>query len=123
MANADTKTKILCVEADYKELTSQAALLQKAGYNVQSALGRNAAEGALRGTGFDVVVLGHTLSRGDRHHLPYIAKKFKEDCKVLVLHASGKHHAVDLAIDSRRGDSAILEAVNGLLALEPSLAG
>ena len=110
--------KILCAEADQKALAALASLLQKAGYVVQSALGRQAVEQAVRSTSFDVVVLGHTLSRDDRHHLPYMAKKANDDCKVLVLHASGRHHAVDLAIDSRRGERAILEAVAGLLTLK-----
>jgi DNA-binding NtrC family response regulator len=110
--------KILCAEADQKALTELTAQLQKAGYAVQSALGRHAVERAVRQAKFDVVVLGHTLSRDDRHHLPYIAKKANDDCKVLVLHASGRHHAVDMAIDSRRGEQVILEAVAGLLALE-----
>ena len=113
-----TKHKILCAEADQHALALLVSQLQKSSHIVESALGRHAVEQAVRRTKFDVVVLGHTLSRDDRHHLPYMAKKANDDCKVLVLHASGRHHAVDLTIDSRRGEQAILDAVAGLLALE-----
>jgi hypothetical protein len=38
----------------------------------------------------------------------------------LVIHASGKHHEVDAAIDSRDGERVLLEALSGLL--EPAYA-
>jgi DNA-binding NtrC family response regulator len=112
------KTSILYGECDEKVLAQYAALFQNAGYAVQTAVGRKGAEQSLRGQKFDVVVLGHTLTRDDRHHLPYVARKANQDCKILVLHASGRHHEVDLAIDSRRGDRFILASLAEVLAAE-----
>ena len=63
---------------------------------------------------FDIVILGHTLTRDDRHHLPYMVKKSDEGTLVLVLHASGKHPQVDAAIDSRFGFRAVLELLADL---------
>jgi hypothetical protein len=64
------------------------------------------------------VILGHTLTRNDRHHLPYMAKKADETTRVLVLHASGHHHAVDKSLDSRDGENAVLDAIAELLATQ-----
>ena len=65
-------------------------------------------------TDYDIVVLGHTLNKDDRHHLPYMAKKTNSDTQVLVLHASGKHPAVDIAVDSRYGEKTVLNALESL---------
>jgi DNA-binding NtrC family response regulator len=106
--------KVLYCENDAKVLAAQSAMFENAGYAVERAQGRAAAEQALRKGTYDIVVLGHTLTKDDRHHLPYMAKKGKEETQVLVLHASGKHYAVDLAIDSRDGEKAVLEALKTL---------
>jgi DNA-binding NtrC family response regulator len=110
--------RVLYGENDAEVLNSQSRLFERAGYTVEQALGRKAVQDALKRATFDVVVLGHTLSRDDRHHLPYMAKKSSEATRVLVLHASGRHHAVDLAIDSRDGDTAVLDALRHLMSLE-----
>jgi hypothetical protein len=49
-----------------------------------------------------------------------MAKKANSLCRVLVIHASGRHHEVDAAIDSRDGDHVLLDALAGLL--EPAYA-
>jgi hypothetical protein len=84
-------------------------------FQVEQAIGRKAIEEALAHGGFALVVLGHTLNKDDRHHLPYLAKRTNPDARVLVLHASGKHPKVDLAVDSRRGEAVVREAVADLL--------
>jgi DNA-binding NtrC family response regulator len=114
-----TGGKILYGENDPAVLAAEAAKLGKAGYPVTQATGRRQIEAALVREPFDLVILGHTLTKNDRHHLPYMAKKSDEATRVLVLHASGNHHAVDKSLDSRDGDKAVLEAVAELLALEP----
>ena len=119
MGKTSVKAKILYGEGDAKALT-HTAVMEKAGYSVQTVIGRRAIEEAVRKDKFDLVVLGHTLSRDDRHHLPYMAKKANSLSRVLVIHASGKHHEVDAAIDSRDGDRVLLEALAGLL--EPAYA-
>ncbi len=108
---------ILYGEADAQVISTQAEILKGAGYVVVPATGREAIEGALVHNAFDLVILGHTLTKDDRHHLAYTAKKFNPATRVLVLHASGKHPKVDLAIDSRRSEGAVLEAVAQLMAV------
>ena len=114
-----SKAKILYGENDPEVLASEAATLNRAGYAVTTAAGRKEIEAALARERFDLVILGHTLTRNDRHHLPYIAKKSDEATRVLVLHFSGSHHAVDKALDSREGEKAVLSAIAELLALVP----
>jgi DNA-binding NtrC family response regulator len=113
--------RVLYGESNQSELTKGAQVFKRAGYEVETASGRAALEQALRSGHFDVVVLGHTLTKDDRYHLPYMAKKFNSSIKVLVLHASGRHPAVDVALDSRDGDDVVLHAL-GTLAEESSLA-
>jgi DNA-binding NtrC family response regulator len=108
------QSRILYCENDADLLNAQSKAFEKAGYTVECAQGRAASEQALRKGNYDVVVLGHTLTKDDRHHLPYMAKKSGEDTQVLVLHASGKHPAVDCAVDSRDGEKAVLAALSSL---------
>jgi len=120
MGKTSSKAKILYGEGDAEHLSAHLSVMEKAGYSVKSVVGRRALEEAMRLEKYEIVVLGHTLTRADRHHLPYMAKKANSLCRVLVIHASGKHHEVDAAIDSRDGDRVLLEALAGLL--EPAFA-
>jgi DNA-binding NtrC family response regulator len=112
---AVSQGRILYCENDRKVLDEQSKIFERAGYSVEQVQGRKDAEQALKSGTYDVVVLGHTLTKDDRHHLPYMAKKFARETQVLVLHASGKHHAVDLSLDSRDGEEAIVAAINSLV--------
>jgi len=95
------KLKILYGEGDAEVLAPQAAAIEKAGHSVQRAVGRKAVQEALDKGSFDLVVLGPTLSRNDRHHLPYVAKKANSETKILVLHADGSRHPyVDACTDT-----------------------
>ncbi len=107
--------RILYGESDAEILAQQAKLFERAGYVVVTAVGRKEIENAIKHSDFGLVILGHTLTRDDRHHLPYMAKKTHPATRVLVLHASGKHPGVDMAIDSRTGDTAIMTAVAALM--------
>ena len=69
------KLKILYSEGDAEVLASHSASIQKAGHHVTTADSRKAVEEQLRRDAFDLVILGPTLSRNDRHHLPYMVKK------------------------------------------------
>jgi DNA-binding NtrC family response regulator len=104
MANA---TKLSCglhilySEGNGEVLASQAVSIQQAGHRVDTALGRKAVEEAVRKHSYDWVVLGPTLSKNDRHHLPYMVKKAKESTRVLVMHTDGEGHpAVDANLDT-----------------------
>jgi DNA-binding NtrC family response regulator len=117
MTNAK-RAKILYGEADAAVLSSEKAVFERAGYLVEQAVGRKGIEEALTRAVYDIVILGHTLNKDDRHHLPYAIKKANPAARILVLHASGHHPKVDLVLDSRGGEAAVLNAVSDLL-LQP----
>lgn len=101
MSKSGASLKVLYGESNEQTLSSQAEALQRAGYEVQTAIGRKAMQEALNRTQFDVVVLGATLSRDDRHHLPYMVKKASTATRVLVMHTDGSRHPyVDGNIDT-----------------------
>ena len=106
MANASKSSsplKVLYCEGHEDVLASQAVFLQQAGHQVEAACGRKAAEEALRRGKFDLIVLGPTLTKNDRHHLPYMVKKASEQMRVLVMHTDGERHpAVDANLDTGR---------------------
>jgi len=107
--------KILYGECDEQVLSSQAAEMKKAGHQVTTALHRRGViEELARGT-FDLVILGSTLSKDDRHHLPYMVKKANQGTKVLVMHAGTHHHEVDAAVDSGMSMGLFLEKIANLL--------
>jgi DNA-binding NtrC family response regulator len=89
---AKSKLRILYGEGDNDILEAQAAAMEKAGHTVQRAVGRKSVDEAIRKAPFDLVVLGATLTRNDRHHLPYMIKKVSTETKVLVMHADGSRH-------------------------------
>ena len=97
-------------------LARHAATIAEAGHQVETALGRKAVEQAVRTKTYDWVVLGPTLSKNDRHHLPYMVKKAKESTRVLVMHTDGDGHpAVDANLDT---GASILDLVAKIGALD-----
>src|SRR5205823_11174113 len=80
---------------------AQGESLEKVGNKVQTAVGRKGVQEALKAGSFDLVILGPTLTRDDRHHLPYMVKKAQPGAKVLVMHTDGSRHPyVDGNIDT-----------------------
>lgn len=119
MANSSFRLKILYGEGDTDVLTSQAEAMQKAGHHVTTAIGRKGVEETLKKDAFDLVVLGPTLSRNDRHHLPYMVKKAHAGMRVLVMHSDGgRHPYVDKATDTGRSIESILETIASMMAKE-----
>jgi len=112
--------KILYGESDEKILASHAADMKNAGHHVTTALNRAGVQDALRRDAFDLVILGSTLSKDDRHHLPYMVKKVHEGTKVLVMHAGTHHHEVDAAVDSGMSMMLVLEKIAALLQPVPA---
>lgn len=108
------RIKILYAEGDHRCLDPLAKAFAKAGHQITQAVGRDEFVRLLSSGSFDVAVLGHSLTRDDRHHLPYMIHKSQPDAAILVLHASGRHPAVDMSMDSRRGEQAVLAAVEEL---------
>jgi DNA-binding NtrC family response regulator len=92
MSKPSAALKVLYGEQNEQVLASQAESLQKAGFSVQTAIGRKAIQEELNQGQFDLVILGPTLSRDDRHHLPYMVKKASATARVLVMHTDGSRH-------------------------------
>jgi DNA-binding NtrC family response regulator len=101
MSKPSMTMKVLYGEQDEQVLATQAEALQRAGFSVQTAVGRKDIQEALKTGQFDLVILGPTLSRDDRHHLPYMVKKASSTARVLVMHTDGSRHPyVDGNIDT-----------------------
>ena len=114
MAKA-AKLKILYGEGEAEVLAAQAATMEKAGHSVQQAVGRKAVQEALSKGSFDLVVLGPTLSRNDRHHLPYMVKKASAETSVLVMHTDGSRHPyVDACTDTGASLETVLARIEGM---------
>jgi DNA-binding NtrC family response regulator len=95
--------KVLYGEGDAEVLAAQAVSIQNAGHEVIQAIGRQGVEEELKRGAFDLVVLGPTLTRNDRHHLPYKVKKAHAGTRVLVMHTDGERHPqVDANIETGR---------------------
>ena len=112
MSTSGSKLRILLGEGDADAFDVQVRELQKAGHQVETGLERKGFMEALKGGTYDLVILGSSMSRNDRHHLPYMVKKANRETKVLVLHADGNRHPqVDAFIDSGLSMEALLGAV------------
>jgi DNA-binding NtrC family response regulator len=106
------KLKVLYSELNEEILASQAAQLEKAGHQVKTAIGRKGVQEALKSASFDLVVLGPTLTRDDRHHLPYMVKKANRATRVLVMHTDGSRHPyVDGNTDTGESMERLLEKI------------
>ena len=112
---AKSKLRILYGEGDEDVLKAQAATIEKAGHTVHQAAGRKAVDEAIRKNAFDLVVLGATLTRNDRHHLPYMIKKVSTETKVLVMHADGSRHPyVDACTDTGASLESVLNHIDAM---------
>jgi DNA-binding NtrC family response regulator len=109
------KLKILYGEGDVEVISQQAASIEKVGHAVQQAVGRKAVQEALNKGAFDLVVLGPTLTRNDRHHLPYMVKKAHPQTSVLVLHADGSRHPyVDACTDTGADTEHVIARIDSM---------
>ncbi len=125
MARA-SRLRILYGESNAEAQASTAAAFEKAGHIVEKAIGRKAVEAGLSKCAFDLVVLGPTLSRNDRHHLPYMAKKAQAEVSVLVMHADGSRHPyVDACTDTGASVENVLARIEGMkiAGMMPAAAG
>ena len=109
MTKANSSPRVVYGELDEKLLATQTEALEKAGYHVQPAVGRRGVLEALEQETADLVILGASLTRNDRHHLPYMAKKANVATRVLVLHTDGSRHPyVDANTDTGSGTEELL---------------
>ncbi len=110
------KLNILYVESDAETMKQQAAGMQHAGHQVETADGRKAVLESVAKGKFDLVVLGATMTRDDRHHLTYKVKKAQPQVKVLVLHSDGARHPyVDGNVDTGVDMKHIIEKIAQIL--------
>jgi DNA-binding NtrC family response regulator len=115
MSKANASLKVLYGEQNEQVLSEQAEALQKAGFSVQTAVGRKAVHEAVKQGQFDLVILGPTLSRDDRHHLPYMVKKASKSARVLVMHTDGSRHPyVDANTDTGSSMQELLRKIDSL---------
>ena len=113
------KLKILYGEGDSEVLAMQAIIIEKAGHHVTQAEGRQAVQESLRRDAFDLVILGPTLTKNDRHHLPYMVKKAHQGTRVLVMHTDGEGHpSVDANLETGRSVDALLDKIASMYAEE-----
>jgi DNA-binding NtrC family response regulator len=109
--------KILYGEGDAEVLASQVVSIQQAGHQVETAVGRKSIDEAVRRGQFDLVILGPTLTKNDRHHLPYVIKKAQTATRVLVMHTDGEGHpAVDANLDTGRSMADVVAKIASLMA-------
>ena len=114
MAKA-ARLRILYGEGNAEAQAATAGAFEKAGHTVEKALGRKAVEAALSKGPFDLIVLGPTLSRNDRHHLPYAVKKVHAEVSVLVMHADGSRHPyVDACTDTGASIENVLARIESM---------
>jgi DNA-binding NtrC family response regulator len=115
MANSakfNSKLRILYAEGDSEVLAKQAVTIEQAGHQVTQAEGRHQVQDTLKQGTFDLVILGATLTKNDRHHLAYMVKKAKPGTRVLVTHTDGEGHpAVDATLETGRSMNALLEKI------------
>jgi DNA-binding NtrC family response regulator len=113
---ASSHLRILYGEGDAEILASQAVSIQKAGHQVETAVGRKGIDEAVRKGAYDLVILGPTLTKNDRHHLPYVIKKAQAAIRVLVMHTDGEGHpAVDANIDTGRSMADVVAKIASLV--------
>jgi DNA-binding NtrC family response regulator len=124
MSKPSASLKVLYGEQSEQVLAIQAESLQKAGFSVQTAVGRKAIQEALNQGQFDLVILGPTLSRDDRHHLPYMVKKASATARVLVMHTDGSRHPyVDANTDTGEDMEHLIRKIAGLYPPKTMAAG
>ncbi len=114
-SNSASKLKVLYAEGDSEVLAAQSVTLEKAGHQVTPAEGRQLVQDLLHREAFDLVILGPSLTKNDRHHLAYMVKKAKTGARVLVLHTDGEGHpAVDANLDTGSSIKALLEKISSM---------
>ena len=74
--------------------------------------GARPVEAALKQGNYDLVVLGSTMTRDDRHHLPYMVKKAHQGLRAPALHADGgRHPYVDGNVDTGSNMATMLDKI------------
>lgn len=112
-------TILLCAHQNDSVLALQGEIFRSVGLAVVPAASVRDIQDHIEKSNFDILVLNHTLSYADRRKLAKKAKDTRPDSGVLALHHSGSlgNPYVDLAVDSRAGAQAMLQALRRVEAM------
>ncbi|MGC2697786.1 MAG: PAS domain-containing protein [Candidatus Angelobacter sp.] len=112
-------TILLCGDQYDSVLALQSEIFRGTGHSVVPVASVKEIQERIESSAFDIVVLNHTLSFSDRKKLARKAKNHRGDSAVLALHHSGAldNPHVDLAVDSRAGAQAMLQALRRVEAM------
>jgi DNA-binding NtrC family response regulator len=108
--------RILSVSYDESLLATRQMILERAGFEVVSALGFSEALERCKKSNFDLVLLGHTIPIKDKASL---IPSLKQHCtRVLSIRRPGFPPApgADFSVDSQEGPEALIAAVKSALA-------
>lgn len=114
---AAVKKRILSISYDEALLTTRQLILERAGFEVSSALGfAEALERCDSGQEFDLVLLGHSMPRKDKTAL---IGALRPTCNAPVLsirrHGEEPLPEANYSIDSYDGPAALIKAVKSAL--------
>jgi len=121
-SNEGISRHLLSISYDRSRLGTRQLLLEQAGYKVTSAFGLPEALKWYKKRKFDLIVMGHTIPRKEKRALIGEARK-SSDAPVLSIRTHGEPRLVeaDYSVDSLEGDSALLTAVDHVLAARAKL--
>ena len=108
--------RILSIAYDEALLKTRHLLLERAGYDVRSALGFVEARELCNQGGSDLIILGHSIPRSDKSAIVDLVKQRCGGAPVLALRRADEApiEAADLSIDHADPDS-LLKAVGRML--------
>jgi DNA-binding NtrC family response regulator len=108
--------RILSVSYDEALLTTRHHILEKAGFEVVSALGYIKAMEEYKKQKFDLVLLGHTLPANDKTALIARARDLP-GCPVLTIrrHGDPPHPDADYSVDASDGPQKLLDVIQAAL--------
>jgi DNA-binding response OmpR family regulator len=108
--------RILSVSYDEPLLATRHHILEKAGFEVVSALGFNKAMEECAKQKFDLIVLGHTLAVDDKTALIAESRELC-GCPVITLrrHGDPPHPDADYSVDASEGPEKLLDAIKAAL--------
>src|SRR5919204_64924 len=114
---ANRAPSILSISYDESLLRTREWLLRASGFNVTSALGFTEAAAHCRNSGFDLVIIGHSIPRNDRAALIEQVKAHNHG-RILSLRRQGEEPiaGVDHSVESSEGPDVLLAAVKAALA-------
>jgi DNA-binding response OmpR family regulator len=108
--------RILSVSYELALLMRREFLLKSAGYAVISALGHAEALYICRRGGFDLMIIGHAMPRGDKLSLTRFSHEIcSAPVLVLTRHGEEPFQEADAVVEAAEDDAVILDIIRRLL--------